>query len=122
MLRDDGWCLFGSWRVEGFGFAVSIEPCGNLKFTSIEVVGLNISIASVPQAVAWLSHFEQDALRYPIMVVLGESHTGKTEWAKSLFQQPVELQIKNLTHSALLEADDFVGKSANRVVVQHPPR
>ena len=54
--------------------------------------------ASVPQAVAWLRHFEHDALRYPIMVVLGESHTGKTEWAKSLFQQPLELKIKNLTH------------------------
>ena len=129
------------------------------------------------------------------MVVLGESHTGKTEWAKSLFQQPLELKIKNLTHFpdrlrefrrgyhdalilddvrdlnflvqhqdvlqgkydahlefastpggqcnfkkwlfcvpmvatcnyttknlGLLEADDFLGKSANRVVAQYPPR
>ena len=51
-----------------------------------------------PQAVAWLQLFEEDRLRYPILVVLGPSMSGKTEWAKSLFKMPLELKIANLTH------------------------
>ena len=50
----------------------------------------------VPEAQAWLKLFEHDALRYPILVVLGASRSGKTEWAKSLFQQPLELKIGTL--------------------------
>ena len=46
----------------------------------------------VPQAQAWLECFRNDALRYPIMIVLGESQTGKTEWIKSLFKRPLELK------------------------------
>jgi len=52
----------------------------------------------VPAARAWLRHFEKDALRYPIMVVIGASFTGKTEWVKSLFRQPLELEVGHLTH------------------------
>lgn len=52
--------------------------------------------AKVPQAEEWLKLFEVDALRYPIMVVLGPSRTGKTEWAKSLFKHPLELKIGTL--------------------------
>ena len=52
----------------------------------------------VPQAQAWLECFSKDALRYPIMIVLGESQTGKTEWVKSLFKQPLELKIGCLEH------------------------
>ena len=29
-------------------------------------------------------------MRYPILVVLGGSFGGKTEWAKSLFKHPLE--------------------------------
>ena len=43
-----------------------------------------------PEAVAWLDRFKVDALRYPILIVLGPSLTGKTEWVKSLFQRPHE--------------------------------
>ena len=50
----------------------------------------------VPQAEQWLKLFEADALRYPIMVVLGPSRSGKTEWAKSLFRRPLELKIGTL--------------------------
>jgi hypothetical protein len=49
-------------------------------------------------AVAWLQLFLVDALRYPILIVLGASMTGKTEWAKSLFKAPLELKIGNLAH------------------------
>ncbi len=49
--------------------------------------------AKVPQAEEWLKLFEVDALRYPIMVVLGPSRTGKTEWARSLFKNLLELKI-----------------------------
>ena len=47
----------------------------------------------VPEATAWLKGFQKTALRYPIMVVLGESMSGKTEWAKSLFSNPLELKV-----------------------------
>ena len=52
----------------------------------------------VPEATAWLRVFAEDALRYPILVVLGASLKGKTEWAKSLFQCPLELKIGSLEH------------------------
>ena len=52
--------------------------------------------AKVPQAEEWLKLFAVDALRYPIMVVLGPSRAGKTEWAKSLFKNPLELKIGTL--------------------------
>lgn len=52
--------------------------------------------AKVPQAEEWLKLFKVDALRYPIMVVLGASRAGKTEWAKSLFKNPLELKIGTL--------------------------
>ena len=52
----------------------------------------------VPQAEAWLRCFHtngitKDEVRYPLMVVLGHSHTGKTEWVKSLFKNALELKI-----------------------------
>ena len=51
----------------------------------------------VPAACAWLETFKKDALRYPVLIVLGPSRAGKTEWAKSLFQCPLELKIGCLT-------------------------
>ena len=51
----------------------------------------------VPAASAWLETFKKDALRYPVLIVLGPSRAGKTEWAKSLFQCPLELKIGCLT-------------------------
>ena len=47
----------------------------------------------VPEADAWLQHFTKDALRYPMLLVRGPSRTGKTEWAKSLFKQPLEVKV-----------------------------
>lgn len=49
--------------------------------------------AVVPAAVAWLKCFQEDRARYPVLVVLGRSSTGKTEWAKSLFREPLVLRI-----------------------------
>lgn len=54
--------------------------------------------AEVPAASAWLRGFQEDALRYPILVVLGASMSGKTEWAKSLFRNPLEMKIGGLTY------------------------
>jgi hypothetical protein len=53
---------------------------------------------AVPAAQQWLANFEDDALRYPVLVVLGPSSTGKTEWAKSLFKNALELKVGNLLH------------------------
>ena len=52
----------------------------------------------VPAATAWKHRFTQDALRYPILVVLGPSRCGKTKWAKSLFQNPLELKVGTWAH------------------------
>ena len=35
---------------------------------------------------------------YPFLVVLGPSLTRKTEWAKSLFQNPLQLDVGTLDH------------------------
>ena len=52
----------------------------------------------VPLASAWLRGFQNDALRYPVLIVLGASMSGKTEWAKSLFANPLEMKIGALPH------------------------
>ena len=51
-----------------------------------------------PQAAEWLKQFRRDALRYSVLVVLGPSRAGKTEWAQSLFKNPLKLNIGSLTH------------------------
>ena len=51
-----------------------------------------------PAAQAWLALFGKDALRYPILVVRGPSHSGKTEWVKSLFDNPLEVKIGLCAH------------------------
>ena len=50
----------------------------------------------VPAAQAWLGTFQEDRLRYPVLIVLGPSQSGKTEWAKSLFKTPLELKVGGL--------------------------
>ena len=50
----------------------------------------------VPAAVAWLQGFAADRLRYPLLLVLGESSKGKTEWAVSLFRRPLKLLVGSL--------------------------
>ena len=52
----------------------------------------------VPAARAWLETFQEDRLRYQVLVVVGPSSTGKTEWAKTLFTKPLELKIGTLQH------------------------
>ena len=55
------------------------------------------AFAEVPEAQAWLQHFRSDALRYPFLMVHGPSLCGKTEWACSLFEKPLKLQIGDLS-------------------------
>ena len=47
---------------------------------------------------AWLDLFRSDALRYPLLIVLGASHSGKTQWANSLFSNALEVNIGALTY------------------------
>ena len=47
---------------------------------------------------AWLSLFKDELDRYPFLVVLAPSRAGKTEWAKSLFKQPLTVQVGDLEH------------------------
>ena len=62
-----------------------------------------------PEAEAWLQQFSGDALRYPVMIVLGTSGRGKTEWAKSLFKNPLTLLIGTLGRGALGEMIEVRG-------------
>lgn len=53
---------------------------------------------AIPVAVAWLALFASEAIRYPLLLVLGKSHTGKTQWANSLFKNSLEMTIGGLLH------------------------
>ena len=52
----------------------------------------------VPEAQTWLKNFLADALRYPLLVVHAPSYCGKTEWANSLFKNPLELRVGTLAY------------------------
>ena len=51
-----------------------------------------------PAAQDWLKLFQKDGMRYPLLLLLGASFTGKTEWAKTLFRNPLELKVGSLEH------------------------
>ena len=51
---------------------------------------------NLPEADAWLANFKQELDRFPFLLFLGPSRSGKTEWAKSLFESPLELKIGTL--------------------------
>ena len=53
---------------------------------------------AVPEAQAWLDLFKAERDRYPFLVVLGPSYSRKTEWAKSLFKKPLQLDCGPLEH------------------------
>ena len=61
-------------------------------------LGLYKAFPRVPEADEWLAPFQSDRLRYPILIVLGPSYSGKTEWAKSIFAQLYELKIGSLMY------------------------
>lgn len=52
----------------------------------------------IPAVSEWLKLFQEDALRYPILVIHGPSFKGKTEYAKSLFSGYLELKVGILEH------------------------
>ena len=43
----------------------------------------------VPEVTAWLQLFQSDALQYPVLLLLGQSMSGKSEFANSLFKNPL---------------------------------
>ena len=49
-----------------------------------------------PEAEAWLEGFKVERDRYPFLLLVGPSRTGKTEYAKSLFTNPLELKVGKL--------------------------
>ena len=51
---------------------------------------------TIPVVATWLDTFKSDAIRYAILIVFAPSRAGKTEYAKSLFQKPLELKIGQL--------------------------
>jgi len=51
----------------------------------------------IQQVCQWLEEFKGDALRYAILVIIGQSLLGKTEWAESLFSHALKLEIGTLT-------------------------
>jgi hypothetical protein len=55
--------------------------------------GLWLEYRRFPVADAWLRLFKTLLPRYPILILQGPSRIGKTEWAKSLFKNPLPLEI-----------------------------
>ena len=45
------------------------------------------------QAEEYLASFQEDAMRYPVLLVHAPSRAGKSEWAVSLFKKPLYLEI-----------------------------
>lgn len=52
----------------------------------------------LPEVTAWKALFKQDALRYPVLLLIGQSMSGKTEYAHSLFANALELKIGPLLY------------------------
>ena len=52
----------------------------------------------VPEVTAWLALFQEEVDRYPFLLLLAPSRTRKTEFAKSLFRNPLQLEVGTLTH------------------------
>lgn len=52
----------------------------------------------VREADAWLALFQEERLRYPLLLVHAPSFTGKTEWALSLFKCPLLVRVGPLKH------------------------
>ena len=52
----------------------------------------------VPEVQPWLDAFRKKALRYPVLLIHGASRSGKTEWAGSLFKNPLKLLVGSQTH------------------------
>jgi hypothetical protein len=50
----------------------------------------------VPEVVTWLDSFKAEEGRYSFLLLLGPSRSGKTEFAKSLFKNPLELKVGKL--------------------------
>jgi hypothetical protein len=47
----------------------------------------------IPEVQAWLQNFDQEKDRYPFLVLRGPSFKGKTEFAKSLFKNFLEVKM-----------------------------
>ena len=52
---------------------------------------------NVPEVASFLQCFQRDAMRFPLLVVHAPSRVGKTEWAKSLFRNPLSLEVGKAT-------------------------
>ena len=61
----------------------------------------------VPEADDWLAQFPKDDMRYPVLLVHAPSRAGKSEWAVSLFQKPlyVEIGVKNMWPARMKKLD-----------------
>ena len=59
---------------------------------------------------AWQKLFLDDEARYPFLLVLAKSGSGKTEFAKSLFRNPLELKIGMLEYFPSLMKEFDRGK------------
>ena len=52
----------------------------------------------LPEVSAWLALFRVETDRYPFLVLLGPSRSRKTEFAKALFKNPLELKLGTLDY------------------------
>ena len=57
---------------------------------------LHAKFPLLPEVDAWKQLFQVGAKRYPLLIIIGASYSGKTEFANSLFENPLELQVGGL--------------------------
>lgn len=78
-----------------------LEIASEIEATAVRIKSnpaLYKPFPEIPEVTAWQRLFAEDALRYPVLILQGPSMCGKTEFANSLFQKPLELKIGPLLH------------------------
>ena len=108
-LTDDAWLRYHSFLTIGFSKAyedirakrkyAEDEKIHKMRKEQADIEALLRSSGKLKPfrtyepVQRWLAHFGDHRVRYPVLLLLGPSHRGKTEYAKSLFAKPLVLTV-----------------------------
>ena len=81
--------LYQSWKRERDLQKTIAERTQRIKTNPL----LYTPFGKVSEADQYLAEFTQDAMRYPVLLVHAPSFAGKSEWAVSLFKNPLYVEI-----------------------------
>ena len=90
---QDGWPALKRLIEEVERDEAEARDQAELTAASARVAALQNPFVVMAPVTAWLEHFTEDAMRFPILILLARSRCGKTEYAKRLFKKPLELKI-----------------------------